>query len=97
MYKILIKHLQFALIDQKSLLCAWRNNKETPLHIAAKHGYLEIVKLLVKKGASIDVRDENLSTPLILAAQYNRNQVAEYLIKKLVEKKDKWCIELFPH
>ena len=66
-------------------MSARRSNKETPLHLAAKHGHLEIAKLLVKKGAAVDTRDLTLSTPLILAAQYNHAQVVEYLIKWLVE------------
>ena len=69
-------------LDHMAVLSARRNNRETPLHIAAKHGHLDIVKLLVKKSAFINSRDEFLSTPLILACQYNHAMVVQYLIEQ---------------
>ena len=44
----------------------------TPLHIAAKKGYTDVVALLIEKSHKIDpVNDEEL-TPLHLAAKYGR-------------------------
>ena len=37
---------------------------KSPLHVAAKHGHLTLVELLVLYGAVIDTRDGNLRTPL---------------------------------
>ena len=37
---------------------------KSPLHLAAKHGHLTLVELLVLYGAVIDSRDGSLRTPL---------------------------------
>ncbi len=51
----------------------------TPLHLAAKHGHLGIVKDLVRYGA--DINAENLSgyTPLALAIKGGNREVEEFL------------------
>jgi ankyrin repeat protein len=54
-----------------------------PLHHAAESGQLEIVKLLLKKGADINATDKYyLWTPLHRAAKFGKGDVAAYLIKK---------------
>lgn len=53
----------------------------TPLHSAAKNGYLEIVKVLVEQGADVNIRTVDGKTPAQLAeAEYP--QVAAYLIQR---------------
>jgi ankyrin repeat protein len=49
----------------------FRNNY--PLHIAARLGYIEIIRLLVNQGAPIDEYDGNGQTPLIAALADNRS------------------------
>jgi ankyrin repeat protein len=44
----------------------YEDNK-TPLHIAASNGCIELTKLLIEKGAAINVKDKNGNTPLIYA------------------------------
>lgn len=72
----------FLIIDFKEGLNAVRNNKDTPLHGAAKHGELEIVKLLIEKGASVNVENKLFQTPLFFAAQHNHIDVVKLLVKK---------------
>ena len=60
------------------------SNRETPLHLAARNGHLEIAQHLLEKGANIDMKDENFATPLLLAAKHNHHLVVEFLIKKFV-------------
>lgn len=53
-----------------------------PLCLAAKKGYLSIVKLLVKKGADPNCKDENGKMPIELALLENKYDVARLLLKK---------------
>lgn len=47
----------------------------TPLHIASLHGQLDIVLLLLQKGAAIDASTDLMHTPLHFACQYNHDKV----------------------
>lgn len=51
----------------------------SPLHIATKNGHVEIVRTLIKKGANLNVTDENGNTPLYLAIKNNLTDIAEIL------------------
>ncbi len=42
--------------------------QQTPLHIAAENGHLDIVKIFISADADINAEDENKNTPLHLAA-----------------------------
>ncbi|KAK4186673.1 ankyrin [Podospora australis] len=53
----------------------------SPLCIAAKKGYEDIVKLLLGAGASTAAHIRTGETPLLLAASCNRSQVAKILIE----------------
>merc|ERR1712224_188549 len=52
---------------------------ETPLHWACKTGSKEIVKLLLKEGASITVHDGDGNTPLHWAAEYDNKSIVSLL------------------
>lgn len=56
------------------------NERVTPLHMAAAHGYYEAVQHLIEK-ADIDAQDADGSTPLFYAAYAGHRSVAELLIK----------------
>jgi RNA polymerase sigma factor (sigma-70 family) len=51
----------------------------TALHYAAAYGFEEIVILLIKRGAGLQVTDEQGKTPLYVALEANQNQTAEIL------------------
>ena len=51
----------------------------SPLHLAVRGGYLNIVQLLIERGAVVDVRDQNDYTPLHNAA-WNGNLVMVKLL-----------------
>lgn len=53
-----------------------------PLIIAAKLGYLEMVKLLISKGAKIRAKDEDGCNALYYAACYNQSAVVDFLITR---------------
>ena len=53
----------------------------TPLCYAARAGCLEVVKLLVKEGASVDRAEEHGWTPLLRAADQRHAEVVRYLLE----------------
>ncbi|MGD8561610.1 MAG: ankyrin repeat domain-containing protein [Desulfarculaceae bacterium] len=53
----------------------------SPLHQAAGNGYLDAVRLLVEKGAKLDVQDSRTFTPLISAVYDRHAAVVEYLLE----------------
>eukprot|EP00756_Hemistasia_phaeocysticola_P057848 Hpha_TRINITY_DN34457_c0_g1::TRINITY_DN34457_c0_g1_i1::g.96049::m.96049 len=58
---------------------------EPALHIAAEEGQLEVVRRLVKLGATVDLADNEGRTALHAAARNNRMAVAAYLISNGAE------------
>ena len=52
----------------------------TPLHYAATGGNVEIVKLLLSKGATLEARSPNGSTALMMAARYANEGAVDALL-----------------
>lgn len=63
------------LIDKKVKINVFDSNGFSPLHTSAKHGFADIMDLLIKKGADVDCFcDDPLHTPLIcsiVSGQYD--------------------------
>ncbi len=59
-----------------------RSNYQTPLHLAAVTGEIDIVRLLLEHNVRVDVLDIHQQTPLHKAAAYDHAEVVEYLIEK---------------
>lgn len=55
--------------------------KQTALHIAAENGFIDIAKLLIEKGAKLDVTDEKGCTPLYKACGAKTEDCALYIIQ----------------
>ena len=54
-----------------------------PLHSAARHGYLDIVKVLIESGANVEVKEENYDcTPLHYAASNEHLEITKLLVEK---------------
>ncbi len=61
----------------------WTNTREnTPLHIAAVYGRLNVVEFLLERGATVDARNDANNTPLHFAAMHKHREVAELLLAK---------------
>ena len=83
-----------ARIDQReeamqTLLNYWTcdpniKNKEerTPLHVACMYGNLSGVKLLIKHGARVNLKDIHSNTPLSLAVLHNHSSIVSALISE---------------
>ncbi len=52
-----------------------------PLHYAATHGHLEIMRLLLEEHAFIDAESPNGTTPLMMAASYGTPEAVKLLIE----------------
>jgi ankyrin repeat protein len=71
-----------SLIESLDDIDAKNAEEQTALHLAAEYGKLEIVKLLVKKGANINAQDDYGLTPLYSALLEKHPGVARFLIKQ---------------
>ena len=56
------------------------NHYQSPLHIMARAGNLELVKKMVVKGADLDQKDVKGNTPVCLAAMKGHHKICEELI-----------------
>lgn len=54
-------------------MCGWEGN--TPLHMAVKHGHLDIVRLLLEAGAQCDCGNDMGKTPWMLAQSLVREDI----------------------
>ena len=87
---IYYRHFRIAklLINRGSPLDSKNVNGETALHIAAKHGYLDIVKALLAKGASINIVDGDGNLPYELIPKLMFENDKELLSILKPEKSD---------
>jgi ankyrin repeat protein len=62
------------------LLQACDNEKNTPLHLAARANNEEIFKCLLESGRNLKNSNSNEGTPLLECAKYNRKSFIEELL-----------------
>ncbi|CAN5737249.1 ankyrin repeat domain-containing protein [soil metagenome] len=53
----------------------------TPLHYAATHGHLDVMRLLLDNYAYIDAESPNKTTPLMMAASYGTPEAVKLLLE----------------
>jgi ankyrin repeat protein len=53
---------------------------QSPLHLAARYGYLDVVRLLLEYGAEVDIDDISTNTPLHEALNHGQAEAAAILI-----------------
>jgi ankyrin repeat protein len=56
--------------------------QNTPLHYAAKHNQVQIVKALVEAGAQLELKNFYNDTPFSVACAQGNLEIAEYLLEK---------------
>lgn len=68
--------------DRDNVLDLRGENDDSLLHIASSNGHVDVVELLVERGAKIDSTNWDLRTPLHLACIGNHRAVVEYMVEK---------------
>lgn len=58
------------------------DKKSQALRIAVNYGYLNIVKLLVEKGSSIDIKNEYGNNAIRCAAMFEHIEIIQYLLEE---------------
>ncbi|EAR82583.2 ankyrin domain protein (macronuclear) [Tetrahymena thermophila SB210] len=82
-----IQKVQQYLIKDKYLVYQFDSTLQTPLHWAAKRGFLQIAEMLISKNCDVDSRDELGRTPLYFAYREGHNQMGKLL---LLQKASPW-------
>lgn len=78
------------LLDRKD------GDERTPLHLAARWGRLDIVKLLLARGAAPDEKAYNRFTPLHMAIMFGRREILELLLEQKVDVNAKTAFDRTP-
>ena len=79
-------------LDASPWLITVRNPKEnawdenSPLHCAAKHGHLPLVKLLIEKGAEVYSNPLATYPPVMIAAWNKQQPVVDYFLNEIPDK-----------
>lgn len=68
------------LIEMGAEVNATTPSEETPLHLAARQGDIDVVRFLVAAGANISIVAKRNYTPLVIACQYGRLEVVKFLV-----------------
>jgi ankyrin repeat protein len=77
----IVRLLLNAGVDPSSYNPVGTHSHSTPLHQAALAGHLDVVRLLVERGASLDLKDTLFQgTPLDWAHHAGNNEIEEYLL-----------------
>ena len=75
------------LLQRNSNVNISEKNEEgyAALHYAAGNGHVDVVKLLLKRGAAVHSKSNAGSTPLCLAARYGHLDVVKVLLRYIVD------------
>ena len=74
--------VKFLIKDHNAVIDILTLRKQTPLHLAAAAGQIEVCKLLLDLGASIDATDDQGQKPIHSAAQNNFSEVAKLFLQQ---------------
>jgi ankyrin repeat protein len=78
-FRDLAEHL---IAENPDHINARGGSKETPMHVAASQGHINILSLLLDHGADVDVRNKTGETPLLRASWTGKREAGWYLIDR---------------
>lgn len=73
---------RFLIHDHNAVIDILTLRKQTPLHLAASAGQLEVCRLLLDLGANIDATDDQGQKPIHVAAQNNFPEVVQLFLQQ---------------
>ncbi|XP_037903075.1 serine/threonine-protein phosphatase 6 regulatory ankyrin repeat subunit A isoform X2 [Hermetia illucens] len=74
--------VKFLIRDHNAVIDILTLKKQTPLHLAAASGQMEVCQLLLELGANIDATDDLGQKPIHVAAQNNYSEVAKLFLQQ---------------
>lgn len=74
--------VKFLIKDHNAVIDVLTLKKQTPLHLAAASGQIEVCRSLLELGANIDATDELGQKPIHAAAQNNFSEVAQLFLQQ---------------
>ncbi|KAH8263555.1 hypothetical protein KR044_010530 [Drosophila immigrans] len=74
--------VKFLIKDHNAVIDILTLRKQTPLHLAAASGQMEVCQLLLELGANIDATDDLGQKPIHVAAQNNFSEVAKLFLQQ---------------
>lgn len=74
--------VKFLIRDHNAVIDILTLKKQTPLHLAAASGQIEVCRLLLELGANIDATDESGQKPIHAAAQNNFSEVVQLFLQQ---------------
>ena len=79
------------LLDQRAVVDGISDSRQTPLHMAAAGGHLDVTKLLLRRGAPLDAQDSFLSLQSL--CMFQRCFVVVVCSKSLLMSNDKHILD----
>jgi ankyrin repeat protein len=76
------------IMDDPELVHAKNEEQETPLHLAARGGYINVVAFILAKGAEVNARNNVHQNPLLYAAYHGHDAVVNLLLDKGADLKE---------
>lgn len=73
--------VKFLIKEHNAVIDILTLRKQTPLHLAAAAGQMEVCKLLLELGANIDATDDQGQKPIHAAAQNNYSEVVQLFLE----------------